>query len=86
MLRMYVMDQPTKWEDYLYLVDFSYNNGYPVSQMMIPFEALYGIKCNTPISWVDNPVDKVVIGLELLKEMEDKMVKIILNLKIAYDR
>ena len=26
-LRMYVMDKPTKWEDYLHLVDFSYNNG-----------------------------------------------------------
>ena len=28
MLHMYVMQQPTKWEDYLHLVDFSYNNGY----------------------------------------------------------
>ena len=27
MLRMYVMDKPTKWEDYLHLVEFSYNNG-----------------------------------------------------------
>ena len=54
--------------------------------MMSPFESLYGIKCNTPISWVDNPVDRVVIGSELLKEMEEKMVKIRLNFKIAYDR
>jgi hypothetical protein len=28
MLRMYVMDQPSKWEDYFHLVEFSYNNGY----------------------------------------------------------
>ena len=27
MLRMYVMDKPTKWEDYSHLVEFSYNNG-----------------------------------------------------------
>ena len=27
MLLMYVMDKPTKWEDYLHLVEFSYNNG-----------------------------------------------------------
>jgi hypothetical protein len=27
MLRMYVMDKPYKWEDYIYLVDFAYNNG-----------------------------------------------------------
>ena len=27
MLHMYVMGKPTKWEDYLLLVEFSYNNG-----------------------------------------------------------
>ena len=26
MLRMYVMDKPFKWEDYLHLVEFAYNN------------------------------------------------------------
>jgi transposase InsO family protein len=26
MLRMYVIDKPSKWEDYLHLVEFSYNN------------------------------------------------------------
>ena len=28
MLRMYVMNNPTKWEDYLNLAEFAYNNGY----------------------------------------------------------
>ena len=28
MLRMNVIDNPSKLEDYLHLVDFSYNNGY----------------------------------------------------------
>jgi hypothetical protein len=28
MLRMHVMHQPKKWEDYLPLVEFSYNNDY----------------------------------------------------------
>jgi hypothetical protein len=44
MLRMYVMDKPSKWEDCLHLVEFSYNNGYPTSLKMSPFEALYGRK------------------------------------------
>jgi transposase InsO family protein len=70
MLRMYVMDKPSKWEDYLHLVEFSYNNGYPDSLKMSPFESLYGRKCNTLVSW-DNPADIVVLGLELLKDMED---------------
>jgi transposase InsO family protein len=57
MLRMYVMDKPSKWEDYLHLVEFSYNNGYQASLKMGPFEAFYGRKCNTPVSW-DNPAYK----------------------------
>jgi hypothetical protein len=60
-LRMYVMEKPSKWEDYLHLVEFSYNDGYQASLKMSPFEALYGRKCNTPVSW-DNPADKAVIG------------------------
>jgi hypothetical protein len=44
MLRMYVIDKPSKWEDYLHLVEFSYNNGYQASLKMIPFEAIYGRK------------------------------------------
>jgi hypothetical protein len=52
MLRMYVMDKPSRWEDYLHLVEFAYNNGYHTSLKMSPFEALYGRKCNTPVSWI----------------------------------
>ena len=37
MLRMYVMDRQTYLEDYLYLVEFSYNNGYHSSISMAPF-------------------------------------------------
>ena len=83
MLRMYIIEKPSKWEDYLHLVEFSYNNGYHVSLKMSPFEALYGRGCNTPVSW-DNPTNRAIIGLGLLKEMEEKMVKIkIKNLKVA---
>jgi hypothetical protein len=85
MLRMYVMDKPSKWEDYLHLVEFSYNNGYQASLKMNTFEALYGRKCNTLVSW-DNPTYRVVLGPELLKDMEDQMVRIKQNLKETQDR
>jgi hypothetical protein len=75
MLRMYVMDKPSKWEYYLHLVEFAYNNGYQASLRMSPFEALYDRKCNTPVSW-DNPTNRVVLGPKLLKDMEDQVVKI----------
>jgi hypothetical protein len=84
-LRMYVMDKSSKWEDYLHLAEFAYNNGYHASLKMSPFEAIYGRKCNTPLIW-DNPADRTVVGPELLKEMEDQMVKIKKNLKAAQDR
>jgi hypothetical protein len=85
MLRMYVMDKPSKWEDYLQLVEFSYNNGYQDSLRMSPFESLYGGKCDTPVRW-DNPKDRVVLGLKFLKDMEDQVVKIKKNLKATQDR
>ena len=28
MLRMYLMNNPTKWEDYMHLAEFAYNNRY----------------------------------------------------------
>ena len=64
-----MMDRPSKWKDYLYLVEFSYNNGYHASLRMSPFEALYGRRCRTPVSW-DNLVDRVIVGPEMLKDME----------------
>jgi hypothetical protein len=85
MLRMYVMDKPSKWEDYIHLVEFAYNNGYHTSLKMSPFEALYGRKCNTSVRW-DNPVDRVVVGPNFLREMEEKMIKIKQNLMAAQDR
>ena len=42
MLWMYVMNHHTKWEDYLHLVEFAYNNGYQASAKMSPFKVLYG--------------------------------------------
>jgi hypothetical protein len=37
------------------------------------------------VSW-DNPADRAVVGPELLKEMEEKMLKIKQNLKVAQGR
>jgi hypothetical protein len=70
---------------YLHLVEFSYNKGYQTSLNMSPFEALYGRKCNTPVSW-DNPADRAVIGPYLLRKMEEQMIKIKIKIKVAQDR
>jgi hypothetical protein len=72
MLRLHVMHQPRKREGYLAFVEFDYNNGYQESLKMTPFKALYGKKCNTPISW-DNLVHRVTLGPEMLMELEQQM-------------
>ena len=85
LLRMYCMDHQYKWEEYLPLVEFAYNNSHHASLGMAPFEALYGCKCRTPIIW-NRVEDRIVIGLEMLKEIEEKMVMIRARLKEAVDR
>ena len=62
MLRMYVMQQPTKLEEYLHLVEFSYNNGYQKSLKVSPFEYLYGQQCHAPITWISLET-KLIPGL-----------------------
>ena len=49
-LRIYVKEQPGKWEDYLHLVEFAYNNNYQASLKMSPFELLYGRRCKVPLN------------------------------------
>eukprot|EP00253_Pinus_taeda_P011385 PITA_11385 len=85
MLRSYVMQQPTRWEEYLHLVEFAYNNGYHSSLKMSPFEVLYGRKCRTPSSW-GGPEDKFLLGPEMLEEMEVMVKRVRANLKMAQDR
>ena len=75
MLRMYVMDKPSNWEDYLHFVEFAYSNGQQASLGMSPYEALYGRRCRTPMTW-DNLVNRIVLGPELFKEMEQEVAKI----------
>ena len=85
MLRMYAMHQQQKWEECLPMVEFAYNNGYQESLRMSRFEALYGRSCNTPISWSD-PVNKVLIGPDMLADMEHEMQVIKKNLNATQDR
>ena len=51
---------------------------------MIPFEVLYGWKCRTPVSW-DGPMDRLMLGSNLLLDMEWLVTKVQGNLKEAHD-
>ena len=45
MLRACVLEFQGSWDDYVNLIEFSYNNHYHSSIDMAPYEALYGRKC-----------------------------------------
>ena len=66
---MYVMNNPTKWEDYLHLAEFAYNKSYQTFAKMRPFEVFYGRKCRTSVIW-DRLVDRLMLGPDLLKDLE----------------
>ena len=52
---------------------------------MSQFEALYGKGFRIPMNW-DSPMNRVVLGTEMLKKMEQEIVKIGHNLKEDKDR
>lgn len=45
---MHVIGIPTKWEDFLHLVEFSFNNSYQDFTKLSPFKEFYGRKFHTP--------------------------------------
>ncbi|GJX34913.1 putative reverse transcriptase domain-containing protein [Tanacetum coccineum] len=49
MLRASIIDIDKSWDNHLPLVKFSYNNSYHSSLKSLPFEAMYGQKCRSPI-------------------------------------
>ena len=53
MLRACVLDFGGSWEEYLHLVEFTYNNSYYSSIGMAPIEALYGRPRRSPTCWME---------------------------------
>ena len=80
-----VLDFMGSWDRYISLMEFSYNNSYQSRIGMAPYEALYGRKCRTPVCWIKLNEHKE-IGLEIVKETEEKVRIIQQRLKAASDR
>ncbi|MDN3212552.1 hypothetical protein QCB48_10890, partial [Haemophilus sp. SZY H51] len=85
MLRACVLTFADTWDQCLPLAEFSYNNSYQESIKMAPFEALYGRRCRTPLSWSE-PGEREFFGVDLVKDMEEKVKHIQENMKIAQSR
>ncbi|GJV77627.1 putative reverse transcriptase domain-containing protein [Tanacetum coccineum] len=57
------------------LVEFSYNNSYHASIKAVPFEALYGRKCHSPVCSTEVR-EAQILSLELIQETTEKIVQI----------
>ena len=85
MLRACVISSKGSWEDWLPLVEFSYNNSYQESIKMAPFEALYGRKCRTPLNWIE-PGERRYYGIDFVKEAEERVQIIRQHIEAAQSR
>jgi hypothetical protein len=85
MLRSCVIHYGKNWEKCLPLAEFSYNNKYQASLKMAPFEALYGRRCRTPLSWSQTG-ERRIFRPDLVVEAEEQVKVIQENLKAAQSR
>jgi transposase InsO family protein len=59
MLRDCALKYGRSWDKSLSYAEFSYNNSYQESLKMVPFEMLYGRRCQTPLFWSEARERKV---------------------------
>ena len=85
MLRACSMDYTGSWDTHLPLIEFAYNNSYQASIQMVPFEALYGRRCRSPICW-DDIGERKLLGPELIQITTEKIYQIRQRLKEAQYR
>ena len=85
MLRACALQYGDSWDKSLPYAEFSYNNSYQKSLNMVPFEALYGQKCRTPLFW--NQIGETqVFGPYVLRDAEEQVRIIRDNLRVAQSR
>ncbi|XP_070041123.1 uncharacterized protein [Nicotiana tomentosiformis] len=59
------ISEPSRWDQFLRLAEFAYNNSYQSSIQMAPCEALYGRRCRSPFGWFE-PGEAMLLGTYLV--------------------
>ena len=72
MLRACVINFGARWDRHLPLAEFSYNNSYPSSIQMDPFEALYFRRCRSSIAWFDS-IEMDSLDTDLLRDAMEQV-------------
>jgi hypothetical protein len=82
MLRACVLKYGKSWDKSLPYAEFSYNNSYQASIKMVPYEALYGRQCQTPLFWSQTR-ESQVFRPEVLKDAEKQVQMVHESLTVA---
>jgi hypothetical protein len=85
MLRACVLSWKGSWEDHLALAEFAYNNNYQASIKMIPYEALYGRRCISPLCW-ETLGERSLVGPDWVQQTSEKVRQIRQNILAAQSR
>lgn len=68
LLKACVLEQRGVWDNFLLLIEFTYNNNFHSSIGMKPFEALYGRRCRTPLCCYESG-ESVVLEPEIFSRL-----------------
>lgn len=71
-LRACVLDFRGSWDDYLPLIEFTFNNIYNSSIIMAPYEDLYICKCRSPTGWF-KVSESELLGSDLVHQAVEKV-------------
>ena len=82
MLRASDLDFGGEWDEHLAFCEFAYNNSYHSAIDMVPFEALYGRRCRSPICW-EEVGTRSFHGPTITAETAEKVQRVRERLKIA---
>jgi transposase InsO family protein len=85
MLRACALQYGRSWDKSLTYDEFSYNNSYQESLKMVPFEMLYGQRCQTLLFW-NEMGERKVFGPDILEEAEKQVRMVRENLCVAQSR
>ena len=84
-MRACALEFQGNWDEHLPLIEFSYNNSFHSSIGMVPYEALYGRKCRSPIYW-DVEGLRQIEGPEMVQQTVEKIEVVKRCMKAAQDR
>ncbi|XP_070039361.1 uncharacterized protein [Nicotiana tomentosiformis] len=82
MLRACVLDFKGSWDDHLSLIELAYKNIFHASIQIVPFKALYGRRCRSPIGWSEIG-EAELIGLDFVHQVMKNVKTIKKLLKTA---